>query len=103
MIILQSAQSDFVDLGFDPHQLTTQNSIFNRKTVFAIFILILAIILSSACIFYDENTFQEYTAPVYLSTSYMLATATFAIFLWKSRMVFKFMHNAEKIVNEREL
>lgn len=103
MKILQSARSDFADLGLDADQSTTQNSLFNRKNVLALFTLVLAFISTIACIFYDENTFQEYTVSAYLSSSFWLATVMYAIFSWKSRMIFKFMDDAEKILNESKL
>ena len=93
-------QHDFAALGLSPHQSSTQNSLFNSKNVFGLFTLILAFILSSAYIFYEANTFLEYTVSSYVSSSYLLAIVIFTIFIWKSRMLFKFMHDVEKIVNK---
>lgn len=97
MRILRFAQHLGCTVGIDPEALT-KKTLFNHRNVAALVVLNLSTILSLTYLLLDANTFLEYTYGVAAFSSMLVATAIFAIFVWKTRCLFYCLGLMEKAV-----
>lgn len=102
MKILQSVQRYCAVLGLGLNQSVTQKLPNYRKLVRTFCILGLACCFCCAYFFIEANTFQAYSVSIYISSTFMAATVLFVICVWKNRLIFSLIDNAEQMINESE-
>lgn len=101
MKIFQFVVRGFTDLGLGPQELTQKNPI-NGKIVEIFCILLFSLCSSCAYLFFEAQTFEDYTLSVYVSSTLLLVIVGYMIFMWKNRPIFELFGNAEKIIDKRE-
>lgn len=101
MIIFQSIQKYFAILGINPPE-NIEKRILNPKNTFGLIFFGALIISTDEFLFYEANTFQEYTDSFYATCTIALCGANFAIVVWKASKVIEFIENVQEIIRGRE-
>lgn len=95
MKILQTVQKKYAILGICSNQ-----SKCNRKSVLMCLIYSLGCTLSALFLFYEANSFQEYTNNIYITSALAMCVTFFAIVVVKMRKLFEMIDNMEKSIDE---
>ena len=101
MKLFQSVQRQFAELGINSQQLI-QTYPFNRTILLISFSYVCNIISYSSFMYYEANTFREYTDSVYVTSTNVLVAICFAIVVLQVEGFFKFISCCVEIVATSE-
>lgn len=101
MKLYQSAQRQFALLGISS-QLLIQKYPFNEKILLMSFSYICKIISFCMFMYYNVNTFREYTDSIYVTSTVVLIVICYANVVFRVAGFFKFIDSCDEIVATSE-
>lgn len=101
MKLYQSVQRQFAVLGINS-QLLIQKYPFNRTILLMFFSYICNIISFCIFMYYDVNTFREYTDSIYVTSTDVLVVICFGNVVFGVAGFFKFIDNCVELVASSE-
>lgn len=102
MRLFELLRCDCALLGLDPN-FPTRKFPLNKKNAKYLCILGIASIFGIISLFHEANTFQDYAASIYVSSTFMLGFMCYVLVAWKHKHVHGLINDAEKTINESEL
>lgn len=90
-------------LGLGAYQSTNPTCLINRKNAKTLLILYLASGLCCAYLLIEANTFEDFAISVYITTSYLLGTVCYTIFMWTNRAIRGVLNFFEQVIDESEI
>lgn len=97
MKVAESGQKYLAMLGIGPNQ-----SLKNAKFLSAIFFNVENVSGNLAFLFYEANTFSEYTNSTFLATTITMAAICFVIIASKKSLIFATIHLGNDLVEKSE-
>lgn len=91
-----------VQKKFDHLGISSIRSRCDGKSAKVFFILSLAIILGILFLFFEANTFLEYTINIYITTVVLACGISNTVVLFKKEKIFESIDNFEKFFDESE-
>lgn len=102
MKFFQSIQRIFLNVGIDPSQ-SAQTNPFNPKNLKNCLIFLIACVCSIAFLFHEANDVEERMESGFLTGLTLLNIICFTNLIFKTKLVYSYFDNAEKIVEQSEL
>lgn len=95
--ILRSIRKYYAIIGINLNQAIKENPL-NQKNLTALIGMSIAIISANKFFFCDAETFWEYINSFYATCTVTVAGVNFAVIIWKTANVFKFVQNLEETI-----
>lgn len=99
MIIFGSIRLYFLVLGIHSSQ-SNQNYLKNVKSVTILFVLVSSVFSSLAFFIYEAETLEERENIFFDIITLGTAAFYLAIYIWKTKAIFKFMANIERVIQK---
>lgn len=98
MKLFQECQKNFATLGIN----SNQQMCINGRMLITYLVLGLGLIGFVVYLFFEANTFQEYSNIAYTATSMTVALTVFTNIVSKTAALFKLIHNFEEVLEKSE-
>lgn len=101
MKLIRFILSKFTSVGIASNQSTIKWHI-NRRVIVVYSIYGCALTMSAAYLYYDANTFEEYTNNIYITTAFSVIIFIFTIFVLNMTKLFELVDNFGQLVERGE-